>query len=121
LRAELAVFLGRQLRNFRDSLMPTFDGPARAVNLPVRRAKKSKRWGWQFRAGLHTGECESAGNDVCGTAVDIAAWVTSLADPNEVLLSSTVKDLVAGSKPQFVDCGSHVFNAGSSEWHLFRL
>jgi pimeloyl-ACP methyl ester carboxylesterase/DNA-binding winged helix-turn-helix (wHTH) protein len=121
LRTELAAFRGRELRNFSDGLMATFDGPARAVKFARSAREKLQALGWQFRAGLHTGECESAGNDVHGTAVDIAAWVTSLADSDEVLLSSTVKDLVAGSKLQFVDCGAHVFNVGSSEWHLFRL
>ena len=121
LRAELAAFRGREVRNFSDGVMGTFDGPARAVKFARSAREKVQALGCQFRAGLHAGECESAGDDVRGTAVDIAAWVTSLADPNEVLLSSTVKDLVAGSKLQFVDCGTQVFNAGSSEWHLFSL
>ena len=76
--------------------------------------------GLHLRTGLHTGECEVIGDDTRGIAVDIAARVTSLANPDEVLLSSTVKDLVAGSKLQFADRGMHTFEAVAGEWPVFK-
>ena len=120
LHTELTVFRGRELRTFGDGLMATFDGPARAIKFASSAREKIRGLGLQLRAGLHTGECELIGNDVRGTAVDIAAWVASLANPDEVLLSSTVKDLVAGSNLQFIDRGVHTFEAATSEWHLFK-
>lgn len=100
LRAELAEFRGRPLRTPGDGLMATFDGPARAIKFATSAREKIRELGLQLRAGLHTGECELIGNNMRGTAVNIAAWVASLANPDEVLLSSTVKDLVAGSNLQ---------------------
>jgi pimeloyl-ACP methyl ester carboxylesterase/DNA-binding winged helix-turn-helix (wHTH) protein len=120
LHTELATFRGRELRTFSDGLMATFDGPARAIKFACSARKKIHTLGLQLRAGLHTGECELAGNEISGTAVDTAEWVTSLADPDEVLLSSTVRDLVAGSKLQFNDFGVHSFEPGPSEWRLFK-
>jgi pimeloyl-ACP methyl ester carboxylesterase len=119
LRAELAEFRGRPLRTPGDGLMATFDGPARAIKFATSAREKIRELGLQLRAGLHTGECELIGNNMRGTAVDIAAWVASLANPDEVLLSSTVKDLVAGSNLQFIDCGVHSFEA-ANEWRLFK-
>ena len=119
LRAELAEFRGRPLRTPGDGLMATFDGPARAIKFANSAREKIRELGLQLRAGLHTGECELIGNNMRGTAVNIAAWVASLANPDEVLLSSTVKDLVAGSNLQFIDCGIHSFEA-ANEWRLFK-
>jgi class 3 adenylate cyclase len=101
--------------------MAAFDGPARAIRFACSAREKIRASGLQFRAGLHTGECELIGDDLRGIAVDIAAWVTSLADPAEILLSSTVKDLVAGSNLQFIDYGTHAFEAALSEWRLFKV
>jgi class 3 adenylate cyclase len=120
LRKELAAFRGRELKTTSDGLMATFDGPARAIRFARLAREKVRGLGLQLRVGLHTGECELIGNDVLGIAVEIAVWVASLADPNEVLLSSTVKDLVAGSKLQFVDFGRHTLEADGSEWRLFK-
>ena len=100
--------------------MATFDGPARAIKFACSAREKVRELGLQIRTGLHTGECELIGNDVRGIAVDIAARVTSIAHPDEVLLSSTVKDLVAGSNLQFADRGMHTFDAVPGEWHLFK-
>jgi pimeloyl-ACP methyl ester carboxylesterase/DNA-binding winged helix-turn-helix (wHTH) protein len=120
LRTELAAFRGRELKTIGDGLMATFDGPARAIKFACSAREKMRGLGLQIRTGLHTGECELIGDDVRGVAVDIAEWVTSLANPDEVLLSSTVKDLVAGSNLQFADRGMHRFEAVPSEWHLFK-
>ena len=121
LRNELSAFLGRQLKTNGDGLMATFEGPARAIRFACSARKKMREMGLQIRTGLHTGECELVADEVRGTAVDIAARVTSLAHPDEVLLSSTVKDLVAGSNIQFVDRGIHTLEAIPGEWHLFRV
>jgi pimeloyl-ACP methyl ester carboxylesterase/DNA-binding winged helix-turn-helix (wHTH) protein len=120
LRTELAAFRGRELKTTGDGIMATFDGPARAIRFACSAREKVRRLGLQIRTGLHTGECELIGNDVRGIAVDIAARVTSLADLDEVLLSSTVKDLVAGSNLQFADRGMHTLEAVPGEWHLFK-
>jgi len=120
LRTELAAFRGRELKTKGDGLMATFDGPARAIKFACSAREKVRKLGLQIRTGLHTGECELIGDNVGGIAVDIAAWVTSIANPDEVLLSSTVKDLVAGSNLQFADRGMHTFEAVPGEWHLFN-
>ena len=119
LHTELASFRGRRLRTFSDGLMATFDGPARAIKFACSAREKVHGLGLQLRAGLHTGECELAGDDISGTAVATAEWITSLTDSDDVLLSSSVRDLVAGSNLQFIDCGTHFFEA-AHEWHLFR-
>jgi pimeloyl-ACP methyl ester carboxylesterase/DNA-binding winged helix-turn-helix (wHTH) protein len=120
LRAELAAFRGRELKMTSDGLMAIFDGPARAIKFACSSREKIRALGLQLRVGLHTGECELIGDDAGGIAVDIATWVTSLANPGEILLSSTVKDLVAGSNLQFMDCGMHTFEVATSEWRLFK-
>ena len=120
LHKELQAFRGRERRSFGDGLVATFDGPARAIKFACSAREKVHALGLQLHAGLHSGECELVGNDVQGTAVDIAEWVTVLADPDDVLLSSTVKDLVAGSNLKFIDFGTHSFDRGSSEWRLFK-
>jgi pimeloyl-ACP methyl ester carboxylesterase/DNA-binding winged helix-turn-helix (wHTH) protein len=119
LHTELAAFRGRELRTSADGLLATFDGPARAIKFACSARERMRALGLQLRVGLHTGECELIGEDVRGLATDIAPWVASLANPDEVLLSSTVKDLVAGSNLQFTDCGTHFFEA-AHEWHLFK-
>jgi class 3 adenylate cyclase len=75
--------------------------------------------GLQVRTGLHTGECELIGNDIGGIAVHIAARVEAAAEPDEVMVSSTVKDLVAGSGLEFADRGSHKLKGLPGEWRLF--
>ena len=77
--------------------------------------------GITLRAGLHTGECEVMGDKISGIAVHIGARVVSIADPNEVLVSSTVKDLVTGSGLRFTDRGSHILKGVPGEWHLFAV
>jgi pimeloyl-ACP methyl ester carboxylesterase/DNA-binding winged helix-turn-helix (wHTH) protein len=121
LRAELPAFRGRELKTTYDGLMATFDGPARAIRFACSAREKVREIGLKIRTGLHTGKCELIADEVRGVAVDIAAQVTSLANPDEVLLSSIVKDLVAGSNIQFVDRGIHTLKDIPGEWHLFKV
>jgi pimeloyl-ACP methyl ester carboxylesterase/DNA-binding winged helix-turn-helix (wHTH) protein len=121
LRMGLATFRGREVKTTAgDGLLATFDGPARAIQFACSARSKVRRLGLQIRTGLHTGECELIGHDVGGIAVHIAAQVASQANPNQVLLSSTVKDLAAGCRLQFADRGMHTLNGVSGEWHLFE-
>ena len=97
----------------------TFDGPARAVScaLAIRDAVASL--GMAIRAGVHTGECEVRGEKVSGVAVHIGARVQSMALPNEILVSRTVKDLVVGSGLDFVDRGEHELKGVPGNWQLY--
>jgi pimeloyl-ACP methyl ester carboxylesterase/DNA-binding winged helix-turn-helix (wHTH) protein len=120
LRIELATFRGREVRTVSDGLLATFDGPARAIRFACSVRDKVHRLGLQIRTGLHTGECEIAGEEVRGIAVDIASRVASMAEPDQVMMSSTVKDLVAGSNLQFADLGMHTLKNIPGEWRLFE-
>jgi class 3 adenylate cyclase len=121
LRNELATFRGHEIRTVSDGLLVTFDGPARAIRFACSVRDKVPRLGLHLRTGLHTGECDLSGENLHGIAVDIAETVASMANPDEVLLSSTVKDLVAGSNIRFVDRGIHTLEAIPGEWHLFKV
>jgi class 3 adenylate cyclase len=96
-RRQLERFRGREVQTTGDGSLATFDGPARAIQCAQAVVDQSRALGLETRAGLHTGECELMNDDVGGIAVHIAARVAALADAGEVLVSSTVKDLVAGS------------------------
>lgn len=98
-----------------------FDGPARAVRCAVASIQAVRTLGIEIRAGLHTGEVEMMGSDVGGIAVHIGARVAALAGPSHVLVSSTVKDLVAGSGIEFQDHGTHALKGVPGEWRLFRV
>ena len=104
-----------------DGLLAIFDGPARAVRAAVAIRDDVRPLGIEIRAGIHTGECEVVGEDVGGIAVHIGQRVSALAEPSEVLVSSTVKDLVAGSGLRFEDRGAHVLRGIPDEWRLFRV
>lgn len=121
IRRELARYRGREVSTAGDSFLATFDGPARAVRCALSAGEAVRQLGMQIRAGLHTGEIELMGENVGGMAVHIGARVAALAGANEVLVSSTVKDLVAGSGLQFADRGSHVLKGVPGEWHLFAV
>jgi class 3 adenylate cyclase len=97
----------------------TFDGPTRAVScaLAIRDAVASL--GMAIRAGVHTGECEVRGEKVSGVAVHIGARVQSMASPNEILVSRTVKDLVVGSGLDFVGRGEHERKGVPGNWQLY--
>jgi class 3 adenylate cyclase len=118
---DLATFRGRQLSTAGDGVLATFDGPARAIRCACSIRKKLLALGIRVRTGLHTGECELIGDDVGGIAIHIASRVESAADPDEVLVSSTVKDLVAGSGIQFADRGMHSLKGVPDQWRLFTV
>jgi class 3 adenylate cyclase len=120
LRIELATFRGREIRTVSDGLLATFDGPARAIRFACSVRDKVRRLGLQVRTGLHTGECDLTREDLHGIAVDIAARIASMAKPDQVMMSSTVKDLVAGSNLQFADLGMHTLKDIPGEWRLFE-
>ena len=104
-----------------DGFLATFDGPARAIRCACAIRDAVRSLGIQIRAGLHTGECELMQDDVGGIAVHIGARVVATAAPSEVLVSSTVKDLVAGSGLRFSDRGKHHLRGVAGEWHLFAV
>ena len=107
-RQEFARFRGREVKTLGDGFLATFDGPARAVRCASAISERMRPLGIEVRSGLHTGEIEIQRDDVGGIAVHIAARVVGLAGTGEVLVSSTVRDLVAGSGLRFQDRGSHV-------------
>jgi pimeloyl-ACP methyl ester carboxylesterase len=119
LRKELTAFRGHEINTAGDGLLATFDGPARGIRCARSVRERLRPLGLQVRAGLHTGECELVGGDISGIAVHIAARVAAIAGPDEVVVSSTVKDLVAGSGLQFVDRGAHNLKGIPGQWRLF--
>ncbi|HEX2086471.1 MAG TPA: adenylate/guanylate cyclase domain-containing protein [Solirubrobacteraceae bacterium] len=118
-RRELGRFRGREVKTLGDGLLATFDGPARAIRCGRAIADAARADGLDVRIGLHSGEVELTGDDVSGIAVHIAARVGALAGAGEVLVSSTVKDLVAGSGIAFDDRGTHRLKGVADEWRLF--
>jgi pimeloyl-ACP methyl ester carboxylesterase len=120
-RKELAAFRGRDVKTLGDGILATFDGPARAIRCACSVRDKVGQIGLQVRTGLHTGECELIGDDVGGIAVHIGSRVTAEAAPGEVLVSGTVKDLVAGSGLRFADQGSKSLKGVPGEWHLYAV
>jgi class 3 adenylate cyclase len=119
IRRNLARFRGHEVKTTGDGFLATFDGPARGVRCACAIADEIRALGIEVRAGLHTGECEMIGDDVGGIAVHIGARVAALAGAGEVLVSSTVKDLVAGSGLRFADRGSQSLKGIPGEWHIF--
>jgi len=118
-RRELARFQGRELDTVGDGFFAAFDGPARAVLAASAIRDSLRTLELEIRAGLHTGECEVSDGKIAGIAVSIGARISSLAAPGEVLVSSTVKDLVAGSGLQFEDRGEHHLKGVPEAWRLF--
>jgi class 3 adenylate cyclase len=120
-RREIEAFRGRVVKTLGDGLLATFDGPARAVRCAQALAERAAGdLDVQIRAGVHTGECEQMGDDIGGMAVHIGSRVASLAAPGEVLVSSTVKDLVVGSGLEFTDAGEHELKGVPGPWRLYR-
>ena len=103
-----------------DGLLATFDGPARAVRCALALRDQVHALGIEIRAGLHAGEIERRGDDVAGIGVHIAARVMALGDADDVLVSRTVKDLVAGSGLEFHDRGTHELRGVPDAWQIFR-
>ena len=120
-RNELSRFRGREIDTSGDGFFAIFDGPARAVRCACAITKGIKPLGLEVRAGLHTGECELIGEKVGGIAVHTCARVAAKATPGEVLVSRTVKDLVAGSGIEFVDRGIEHLKGIPGEWQLFAV
>jgi class 3 adenylate cyclase len=120
-REQLRIFRGREINTTGDGFVASFDGPARAIRCGQAILNSTEALGIDLRMGLHTGECEVRGDDLGGLAVHIAARVASLADPSEVLVSSTVKDLVVGSGIEFVDRGEHALKGVPDSWKLYAV
>lgn len=118
-RAEIERRRGRVLGTAGDGVLAAFDGPARAVRCACAIGDGARTLSLEVRAGLHTGECETVQTTLGGIAVHIGARVAAAAGPGEVLVSSTVKDLVAGSGLRFTDRGTRVLAGVPGEWHLF--
>jgi class 3 adenylate cyclase len=121
IRRSLSRFRGREIKTTGDGVLATFDGPARGVRCACAIADEIRPLGIEVRAGLHTGECEMIGDDVGGIAVHIGARVAALAGAGEVLVSGTVKDLVAGSGLRFGDRGNHLLKGVPGDWRIFAV
>jgi len=121
LRRELSRYRGREVKTLGDGMLATFDGPARAIRCARGMTAAVRPLGIEVRVGLHTGEVELVGDDVAGIAVHIAARVGALAGASEVLVSGTVKDLVAGSGIGFDDRGEHVLKGIPDEWRIYAV
>ncbi|BBZ37110.1 adenylate/guanylate cyclase domain-containing protein [Mycobacterium conspicuum] len=120
-RSQLARFRGREVNTSGDSFLAMFDGPQRAIRCAIAIRDAVLALGIQVRAGLHTGECEVRGDDIGGIGVHIGARVSALAGPNDVLVSSTLRDLVIGSGLAFEDRGAHELRGVPGEWRLFAV
>jgi class 3 adenylate cyclase len=121
IRERLERFRGREIKTIGDGFVATFDGPARAVRCSREIVEEVRQLGLDVRCGLHTGECEFLDGDIGGIAVHIGARVGALARGGEVLVSSTVKDLVVGSELEFDDRGTHELRGVPGEWRLYAL
>jgi len=119
-RDHLRRFRGKEINTTGDGFLVSFDGPARAIRCALAIGEAIRALGIDLHLGLHTGECEVRGDDLGGLAVHIAARIGSLAAPGEVLVSSTVKDLVAGSRIDFVDRGEHQLKGVPGTCKLYR-
>jgi len=104
-----------------DGILATFDGPARAIRCAIAMIDAMRELGLPVRAGLHTGECERVGTDVSGIAVHVGARIAAAAGAGEAVVSSTVRDLVAGSGLRFVDRGLHELKGVDTPWRLFAV
>jgi class 3 adenylate cyclase len=120
-RSQLARFRGREVNTSGDGFLAMFDGPQRAIRCAMAIRDAVQALGIQVRAGLHTGECELRGDDIGGIAVHIGARVSALAGPNDVLVSSTLRDLVIGSGLKFEDRGANELKGVPGEWRLFAV
>jgi len=120
-RRELARFSGVEVDTAGDGFFASFDGPARGIACALAIVGSSAEQGLQLRAGLHTGECEREAGKLAGIAVHIGARIAALAQPDEVLVSRTVKDLVAGSGIEFDERGEHALKGVPGEWQLYAV
>jgi pimeloyl-ACP methyl ester carboxylesterase len=120
-RRQLGVYRGREVKTMGDGFLATFDGPARAIRCACALRAELDSLGVEVRSGIHTGEVELMGEDVGGMAVNIGARIGALAGPGEVLVSSTVRELVVGSGMEFADRGVRSLKGAPGEWRLFAI
>ncbi len=120
-RRELAIYRGLEVDTAGDGFYAAFDGPARAIRCACEVRDSVKPLGLSVRVGLHTGECVVNGEKIAGVAVHIGARVAALAPADTVLVSQTVKDLVAGSGLEFDDFGMHTLKGVNDSWHLYAV
>jgi class 3 adenylate cyclase len=120
-QAELHRFRGQLVNTRGDGFLASFDGPARAVLCALSTKTHARRQGLSLRAGIHTGECERRGTDLAGIGVHIGARVADLAGPDEVLVTSTVRDLTVGSGIEFDDRGHRTLKGVPGRWHLLAV
>jgi uncharacterized protein (TIGR00369 family) len=120
-RRQLQVFKGREVKSVGDGFLATFESPARAIQCARAIRDGVKQLGFQLRTGIHTGECEVIGADIAGIAVHIASRVLTVAGPGEILVSSTVRELVTGSGLRFTDHGRHSLKGIEGDWQLFAV
>ena len=120
-RRQLDRFRGQEIDTAGDGFVASFDGPARAIRCAKATADSVTGLDLQIRAAIHTGECEVADGKLAGIAVHIAARIAALAQPGEVVVSSTVRDLVAGSRIAFADRGEHALKGIPREWRVFAV
>ncbi len=118
-RGQLERFRGVEVDTPDHGFLATFDGPTRAIHCGREIERQVKRLGLEMRAGIHTGEVERVGDGVAGIVVRIGAQIAALAEPGEVLVSGTVRDLVSGSGLTFTDRGTHELRGGAGEWRVF--
>jgi class 3 adenylate cyclase len=118
---QISVYRGRTIRSTGDGVFASFDGPARAIRCALSLVEAARRLDVEIRAGLHTGECELAGDDLAGVTVHIGARIADLAEPHQVLVSGTVRDLVVGSNIAFSSRGVQALKGVPGEWPLYMV
>ncbi len=118
---EVERFRGRRVKTLGDGMLAVFEGPARGVHCAEAVRDATAELGVNIRAGLHVGECELRGDDIGGLAVHIGARIAGLAEPGEILVSRTVRDLVAGSGLRFADRGEHELKGVPERWPLYAV
>jgi class 3 adenylate cyclase len=120
-RRELARHGGREVKATGDGFLATFESPSRGVRAAIAMGEAARTLGLEIRAGVHTGEIERRGADVSGVGVHVGARISALAGPSEVLVSSTVRDLVLGSDFTFADRGRHTLKGVAGDWQLLAV
>jgi class 3 adenylate cyclase len=121
IRQQLDQFDGREVKTTGDGFLATFADPARAVECALRLRSTVRGMGLELKVGLHTGRCEVSEGDVAGIAVHVAARVLGAAEPGEVLVSGTIRDVLLGSEFKFEDRGRHVLKGIDGDWQLFAV
>jgi class 3 adenylate cyclase len=121
IRREIMRFRGNEVKSTGDGFLADFDGPARAIRCAIAITEAMAPLGIQVRAGLHTGEVERSNTDILGIAVHLTARIMDTAPAGGIVVSRTVKDLVAGSGIEFDDAGEHSLKGLQEKWQLFKV